>query len=347
MKIASYLLQPSRKIFLSFYLGGIILTIILGFWTVLSIKKESLVLFIESTLHMAILIFLGVKGKSPNFKYYAGERIQTAGYLHTLIGFSVAIALLGTGQIKIEKLEDLNQMLLAIGSALVSSIIGWSFGAEIAHKEDTSVDKVQQAVEKIAEAFQNLENRRVNTLENHLQELLEIDRQRNQVLDEQLKGFAIKIQDNNQSVVEMFRQLHSVIQGESESLMHTFQQFNSSVQTSSESLLQTFNQLNSLIESEAQSIPQAFNKLGSVIEDQSSSLMSSFNRLSFVIEETSHSLSANLNSLETESQNAAGGMSNTAQSIQDVAEDLRKVLILIQQLEELIKYVLQERSKQL
>ena len=296
---------------------------------------------------MIILIFLGWKAKSPTFKFYAGERIQTAGYLHTLIGFFVAIGLLGTGKIAINSLKDLSEMLVSIASALLSSIIGWSFGAEIAHKEDTSVDKVEQALEKIAETFQNLENRRVNTLQDHLQELLEIDRQRNQVLDEQLRGFAIKIQDNNQSVIEMFRQLHSVIQGESESLMQTFQQFNSSVQTSSESLLQTFNQLNSLIESEAQSIPQAFNKLGSVIEDQSSSLMSSFNRLSFVIEETSHSLSANLNSLETESQNAAGGMSNTAQSIQDVAEDLRKVLILIQQLEELIKYVLQERSKQL
>ncbi len=346
MKFSSYLPQPNRKSFLSFYLGGIIFTIALGFWIVFSAKKESWLLFVESIAHMAILIFLGVRGKY-NFKVYAGERIQTAGYLHTLIGFAVAIGLLGVGEIQIENLQDLNKMLLAIGSALVSSILGWSFGGEIAHKEYTSLDRAEQVIEKIADAFQKIEDRQVSTLKEHFQEFLNFDQQRNQMVDERLERLVLKIQDNNQSIIETFNQLNSVIQEESESLQQTFQQFNSSIQRGSESLQQTFNQFNSLIDSQSQYFPQTFNQLTSVIEDQSSSLLYTFNHLSSVIEGTSHSLSTNLNSLEMESQKAAGSMSNTAQSVQDFAENLRKILNLIQQLEELIKYVLQERSKQL
>ncbi|NCS06583.1 MAG: hypothetical protein GPJ07_08205 [Microcystis aeruginosa G13-07] len=336
--------MSNRQIFLIFYLGGIILTIVIGLGIVTT-KQGSWFLFVESIIHMGILIFLALKNNSPAFRIYAGERIQTAGYLHTLIGFAVAIGLLAVGEIKIDSPKDLREMLLSIGSALVSSIIGWSVGGEIAYKEDTSVDKVEQAIKKIAEAFQKLEKRQVSTLQDHLQELLEFYQQRNQVLDNRLENLVIRIQENNQSIIGVFKQLNSVIQGESESLQQTLQQFNSSIQTSSESLLYTFNRLNSVIDSQSQSLPQAFNQLGSVIEDQSSSLSYTFNQLSSVIETTSHSLSTNLNGLEAESQKAAGSMSNTAQSVQDLADDLSKILVLIQQLEELIKYVLQQRSK--
>ena len=313
-----------KSFFTTVYMGGVILAIVLGSFIIYSDFLNPWLLLIEGVVHLSILVYLGYKIKTPSVKLYAGERIQTAGYLHTLIGFFVAIGLLGVGKIEVGKLQDLQKMLLPVSSALITSILGWLFGGEIGAKEDDSLDK---AIEKIAQAFKNLEQRQVSTLDKHLKELVNFYRERNQFLDERINNLVLKIQENNQTIIETFNQLNSVIQGESNSL------------------LQNFNQLNSVIEDQSQSLPQSFNHLGSVIYDQSDSLRYSFNQLSSIIEEKAHSLSINFNKLEAESQNAADGMSNTGQSVQNLAEDLNQILNLIQQLEELIKYVLQERSE--
>lgn len=309
--------KTNIKRFRWLYIGGIILPMLLIPFMIKS-PEYTWVLLIVGILHISILVIWGIKSKSTSFKLFAGERIQTAGYLHTLIGFSVAVTLLGTG-------KERETWLAPMGSALITSILGWSFGGEIGYKEDNSVDK---AIEKIGKAFENLETKQIKTLDQHLNKLARFYRQQNKISEEKIENLVTKIQESNQSIIEVFNQLNSIIQEESDTLQ------------------QTFRQLNNAIENESESVPQSLRQLSSVIENQSDNLKYTFNQLSSVIEDNSYSFSANLKRLETESENAVDSMSDTAQSIQNFADNLRHILNLVEQLEEAIKYILENREKE-
>ncbi len=305
--------QTSRKVFLAFYLGGIFLAMFLGS-LMIGYPEYTWFLLIEGILHILFLSIWGFSSKSSSFKIFAGERIQTAGYLHTLIGFSVAITLLGTGSISIEAKET---WLAPMGSALVTSILGWLLGGEIAYKEDDSVDK---AIEKIGEAFENLELKQVDVLEKYLNNLPRFSPQQNNISDQKIENLVITVQKNNQFIIEMLNQFRLIIKEESETLK------------------QTFHQLNHAMENESESVPQSLKRLNSIIEDQSETLRYTFKQLNSVIEENSQSFSGNLKQLQTESKNAVNSMSDTTKSVQSIAEELQKMVILIQQLEKRIKY---------
>jgi len=74
--------------------------------------------------HMLLLCFLGFMVSRPG-KPVAGSRIQTAGYLHTLIGFAAALLVLNAADAKLNTLVGL------LGNALFTSILGWAVGSEI------------------------------------------------------------------------------------------------------------------------------------------------------------------------------------------------------------------------
>jgi len=87
-----------------------------------------------SLTHMLLLIILGFKAARENQPLF-GEKIQTAGYLYTLIGFSVALLhISSTGFSLIDIMQPL-------GSALITSILGWFFGSEIASLGKSSATK--------------------------------------------------------------------------------------------------------------------------------------------------------------------------------------------------------------
>lgn len=81
-----------------------------------------------SVAHMAVLSVMGflVLGEAGRL---AGEKVQTAGYLHTLNGFSAALLLLTLGPDGASL--DLRAFLAPLGSALLTSVIGWFVGGEI------------------------------------------------------------------------------------------------------------------------------------------------------------------------------------------------------------------------
>lgn len=76
--------------------------------------------------HMLLLLALGLKVSRPS-KPLAGAKIQTAGYLHTLIGFVAALLVFNSDDAK-----SLSTLMVLLGVALFTSIIGWAFGSEIA-----------------------------------------------------------------------------------------------------------------------------------------------------------------------------------------------------------------------
>ena len=116
--------QSSLAGFTFIYVVGIILGMVIAISQVFSTE----ILLIEGLSHLLILVIWGFFFIPQSLKEEAGNRIQTAGYLHTLIGFASALILLGNSAFN---QEELNSILYPLGSALSTSIVGWLLGGEI------------------------------------------------------------------------------------------------------------------------------------------------------------------------------------------------------------------------
>ena len=86
-----------------------------------------LVVGIQHMLILVVLGFFAIKERADNIE--VGSRIATMGYLHTLIGTSVALIL--TAKYGSEVIEHVENIIAPIGSSLLTSIIGWAFGKEM------------------------------------------------------------------------------------------------------------------------------------------------------------------------------------------------------------------------
>ena len=141
--------QSSLAGFTFIYVLGIIGGMILAISQVFSAE----ILLIEGLSHLLILVIWGFFLIPNSQKEEAGNRIQTAGYLHTLIGFASALILLGNNTFD---QEQLNEVLYPLGSALSTSIVGWLLGGEISSLGENYEKKIvrseyQQLITEIQE----------------------------------------------------------------------------------------------------------------------------------------------------------------------------------------------------
>lgn len=86
-----------------------------------------------SLCHMMILVLLGVQVPKPSNEL-AGSKIKTAGYLYTLIGFLAAMWGIKPG------VSTLASFMIPLGSAFVTSVIGWFAGGEIGQKDSIAAE---------------------------------------------------------------------------------------------------------------------------------------------------------------------------------------------------------------
>ena len=111
-------------------------------------------IFATALVHMLVLIVAGFV--IARDKALAGSRIQTAGYLHTLIGFSIAMA-----HVSITQNFSAAQVMVPLSAALITSILGWLFGGEIAARAAAAsagdvgrgFDVLRSAAELLAETM--------------------------------------------------------------------------------------------------------------------------------------------------------------------------------------------------
>ena len=108
--------------------------------------------------HMSLLVVLGffaIKDKADNVE--VGNRIATMGYLHTLIGTSVALIL--TAKYGSEVIEHVENIIAPIGSSLLTSIIGWAFGKEMEREKYrlriSTEEETNNALEFLAQKVTN------------------------------------------------------------------------------------------------------------------------------------------------------------------------------------------------
>ncbi len=124
-------------------------------------------LLVVGLAHLLLLVVWGLFFLPRSLKAGAGERVQTAGYLHTLIGFAAALLSLERGDV------DLVGVLYPLGSALSTSIIGWLLGGEIvslgANAErrtlDTEYQQVARELAAFGEALQQVHDVYLSTVE--------------------------------------------------------------------------------------------------------------------------------------------------------------------------------------
>lgn len=123
-------------------------------------------------IHMLMLVSLGFLVARPN-KPVAGGKIQTAGYLHTLIGFAAALLLIDSPTF------SLPSLISPLGSAVFTSIIGWFAGGEIAERGssrresfiDTKMDAVAKEFEDFAVGVRRIHEKYITTLRETIGEL--------------------------------------------------------------------------------------------------------------------------------------------------------------------------------
>jgi len=131
----------------------------LGLFSLLAGEDWTLPLLIASVTHVVVLAVVGGllrrEGKRALF-VHAGEQVQTAGYLHTLIGFGAALLVFEPGSTTRPGDLQLTQVLHPIGSALLTSILGWFLGGEIIGRE--SDDEIERASrDQLADLLNDLE----------------------------------------------------------------------------------------------------------------------------------------------------------------------------------------------
>lgn len=134
-----------------FYVFGVVVGVVVA----LTDLFPSEFLLVVGLTHLLLLVLWGLLLLPRSLKLAAGERVQTAGYLHTLIGFAAALVSLERGDV------ELTAVLYPLGSALSTSIIGWLLGGEIAslgvNAERRVLDsEYQQVAHELAEFSESL-----------------------------------------------------------------------------------------------------------------------------------------------------------------------------------------------
>ena len=169
------------------YFSGIFLSglLTIAFSNKISTDASKLVWLIGVS-HVAVLAFFGFFMKQPKDKIAAGLRVQTSGYLHTLIGFSGALF-----QLDPENL--LNTIVVPLSYALFTSIIGWCLGGELVNEfHEEEGDPLKDEIEKIASRFRSFSDELTVIHEKYIEQI--------KACSKQIEGSAQSFQDNMSKV---------------------------------------------------------------------------------------------------------------------------------------------------
>jgi len=177
--------------------------------------------------HMIILVILGflaIRERADNLEI--GSQVATMGYLHTLIGTSVALIL--TAKYGSEVIEHVENIIAPIGASLITSIIGWAFGKEmerdryrfkLSQEEETQnaleflAEKVNRSAlllevsstkwaETIDKSSRQVQNN-TQTLEIELQESLNRTKEINEILTQSFDNLYKQMEQNLEGITKI------------------------------------------------------------------------------------------------------------------------------------------------
>ena len=155
------------------YFYGMIGAAIVAFW------YQSFIL-ITGVGHVITLTLLGWLLVADVDKFEAGTKIQNAGYLHTLLGVTGALL-----QIGLTPEFSIPVMLPPLGSALVTSILGWFFGQEFTDQRlpdgsevvRSGLERVVRELNGFSSAIRDMHEQYISVLQSSLKEMRTFNRE--------------------------------------------------------------------------------------------------------------------------------------------------------------------------
>jgi chromosome segregation ATPase len=352
----------SRKdyfgLFVKSYVFGIILTIgiaSLQFFTQLNFLP--ILILILGIVHLALLIFLGNRlSDTPYRLISAGNRIQSAGYLHTLIGFITALSLLQQEDFEIA------QLAFPLSSALITSLMGWLFGGEITARGETDKPELEKATSQIVEALQdyylsigeiqnqhlrlyqqnisNMEkayNTSLKNLENayqsHLDKLGKAHQDgANKLLDsyekhnQKLDTLYIQLEKNSNAIKAAFGKVENELNQGATRVSGEFTLVEMKLNQGAIKVDSGFSNVENELNQGAGEIKNSFGTVKSTVDAQTKSLNNSlqnYNKASTEVEKSAENLSKRFQKLQQNAANASGEMEKVAQSAQSASKQVQ------------------------
>jgi archaellum component FlaC len=204
--------------------------------------------------HMILLVVLGflsiIQERDDNIE--VGNRVSTMGYLHTLIGTSVALIM--TSKFGgAEMIEHIDTIIAPIGSALITSIIGWAFGKEMereryrfklssTEESDNALEFLAQKVINAGLKIEKSSNLWVENIEKSTNQLLTSSKK----LEETISSANQTSQKSIEELSRLFTTLYETIERDLQTISTQSQRI---ISTSTEQFKEQFEQIERQINS--------------------------------------------------------------------------------------------------
>ena len=147
--------------------------------------------------------------KSKEQRSVAAEKIQTAGYLYTLIGFMAALLAIDSEGV------EFTDLLYPLGSSIATSILGWFFGGELQPRTNSSsVAGIQNHMDAVSNELQSF----IATIKHHNQEYSRIVGETNTYLETMLTRQRSSVDNVTASSTQVLKQLLETAKGVENSL---------------------------------------------------------------------------------------------------------------------------------
>lgn len=228
------------------YVSGIIISLIIAFLPFSQIDRIKVnIVSTFGVTHVILLSLLGYKLVKKSELIKIGQRIQTAGYLYTLIGFAISLSLIKSNF----QISDLS---LPLSGALITSIIGWFVGGEIVAKgeENKTKDLIESTlseIEKYSRLILETQKNNLKFIENSYEKHFELI---NEIHQNHHLGIVESYKDQNKTIKDIQNEF-SVNSGKlSKSILNFSKELNniySSLNTQNKKTKSSLNQLSSLV----------------------------------------------------------------------------------------------------
>ena len=336
------------------YVIGIVLTIVIAFLQVFTTLISPILILIIGISHLLWLIYLGYQlGDQPYRLIGAGNRIQSAGYLHTLIGFITALSLLQ------QKEFEISQLAVPLSSALITSLMGWLFGGEITAKGETDKPELEKATSQIVEALQEY-YRSINEIQQQHLKLYETNLSN---MQKAYNASLYKVENAYQSHLDKLEQAH---EERANKLLGLYQKHNHNLDTlyidlekNSNAIKGAFGKVENELSQGAGEIQQSFGKVKSTVDGQTQSLNNSlqnYNTASSEVGKSAENLSNKFQELQQNGVKASDEIKKVAKSAQSASKEIQNwasettnsvglINQLITELQKLAKYISDQRGK--
>lgn len=306
-------------------------------------QLSATIIFITGCVHMAILILAawGIRNK-PYILTQAGNRVQSAGYLHTLIGFSVAVAsLLQTG-------AELNNLAIPLASALVTSLLGWLFGGEISAGGEADNPSLEKATENIIQTLNAYSDELVRIQKNHSQQM-EQDAKRIMSMQEHHAKKLAEAHVNNANALFKFYEGYNL---KLDSLYRD-------IDKNSKAISQKFSEFAKSTEKNKTTIETSFDGFAKSVDKKSKTMQDSLQSYKTATAEVSSQtkrLAASMQELNRSSKVATQEVSSTVQEMKKVSAEIQKwsqqsnnsvtqVKQTISSMQELARYIMKQQGQ--